>query len=268
MPVYNGADTLQAAIESILQQTYTDFELIIVADGSEDNSLSIMQRFEASDSRVRIFRNAVHQGVAVARNDLIAAASDDADFFAFVTCDNISDPQRLAKQVEFLDSHPEISGVGTAISLYHHHDTMLSVLSYPEIADSISSLNLSWQPGILSTFMIRHQLLGEIGGFHPLLSDCDDYDFLLRAIEHSTIANLPESLVSFHDKNPAYYAQLLKHTLKIMLHIQRKYIFSRRYFTLSRFFCLLGRHLILLLPSRLVLNYFYTHRAKTTRIAK
>ena len=111
MPVYNGEKYLAEAIDSILVQTFTDFELLIVDDGSQDNSAEIIRSYVKRDSRIRFFQQEQNEGSANARNRGIANAK--GEFIAAMDCDDVSLPERLQKQVDFLESHPEIGALGT-----------------------------------------------------------------------------------------------------------------------------------------------------------
>lgn len=114
MPVYNGEKFLAASIESILKQTYQDFELLIWNDASTDNSENIIQSFK--DSRIKYHKALQNAGISESRNQLMRLAK--GEYWAIIDHDDIAHPQRLEKQVEFLDAHPEISVVGSAIRLF------------------------------------------------------------------------------------------------------------------------------------------------------
>ena len=110
MPVYNGEKYLAEAIDSILGQSFTDFEFLIVDDGSQDNSAEIIRSYEKRDRRIRFIQLERNMGAAAARNRGIAAAT--GKFITMMDCDDISLPERLQKQVDFMQSNPEIGAVG------------------------------------------------------------------------------------------------------------------------------------------------------------
>ena len=110
MPVYNGERYLAEAIESILGQTFTDFELLIVDDGSIDSSPAIARAYAERDSRIRIFQLERNMGKADARN--VGCFAAKGDYIAAMDCDDISLPLRLEKQVNFLETNPGIGIVG------------------------------------------------------------------------------------------------------------------------------------------------------------
>src|SRR5262249_27061073 len=111
IPVYNREKYIAQAIDSILAQTFTDFEILIIDDGSTDSSVAIARSY--SDPHIRLVCHATNSGVAVARNSAIAHAR--GEYLAFLDSDDWAYPQRLAKQVAFLDRHPDYAAVGAWI---------------------------------------------------------------------------------------------------------------------------------------------------------
>ena len=110
IPVYNTERYLAESIESILAQTFTDFELIIVDDGSSDRSPEIIREFERRDERIRVTRFAQNAGEWKARTAGLAAAR--GEYIAWQDSDDISLPERLERQARFLQANPEIGAVG------------------------------------------------------------------------------------------------------------------------------------------------------------
>src|SRR4051794_4532921 len=105
MPVYNGAAYVAEAVRSILGQTFEDFEFIIVDDGSTDRTPRILHEYERMDRRVRVISRP-NTGIVGALNDGVAAA--EAPLIARMDADDVSTPQRLHRQVEYLSEHPEV----------------------------------------------------------------------------------------------------------------------------------------------------------------
>ena len=125
MPVYNGEKFIAEAIESILQQTFADFEFIIVDDGSTDGSAAIIQEYAERDPRISCLQFSENKGVAVARNTGIARAS--GELVTGMDSDDVSLPQRLEKQVAFLEAQPDIGAVGVSHRTCDEH--MLRIAS-------------------------------------------------------------------------------------------------------------------------------------------
>lgn len=110
MAVYNGERFLSATLESILGQHFTDFELMIVDDGSTDRTSDILAAYAARDGRIVLLNNPTRQGISAARNRALATAR--GRYVAITDADDLSYPSRLQKQVAFLDAHPENWALG------------------------------------------------------------------------------------------------------------------------------------------------------------
>lgn len=115
MPVYNGGEYLSTAIDSILNQTYTDFEFLIIDDGSTDNSLSIIKQYQQKDDRIRIIVNDTNKGLVYSLNTGFDQAR--GKYIARMDADDISVPNRFQMQVDFMEQHPHISVLGTQIKI-------------------------------------------------------------------------------------------------------------------------------------------------------
>lgn len=209
MPVYNGEDYLAEAIDSILAQTLTDFELLIVDDGSRDNSAEIIRSYQKRDSRIRFFRHEGNLGQAAAQNTGIAAA--EGALLAAMDSDDISLPQRLEKQVAFLQANPEIGLVGVRQRFVDKDLNPLTSYKLPR-SHAIIVLNLFIGASLHGpTIMIRREFLTEVGGFRPEARRCQDMELFLRLLQKTQIrfANLPDELYIYrlHDSQKSYFAK-------------------------------------------------------------
>ena len=208
MPVYNGADYLGEAIDSILAQTLADFELLIVDDGSRDNSAQIVRSYQKRDSRIRFFRHEANLGQAAAQNTGIAAAK--GAFLAAMDSDDISTPQRLEKQLAFLQANPDIGLVGAHQRFVDKDLNPLTSYKLPR-SHAIIVLNLFVGASLHGpTIMIRREFLTEAGGFRPGVRRCQDMELFLGLLEKTQIrfANLPDELYIYrlHSSQKSYYA--------------------------------------------------------------
>ncbi len=114
MPVYNGQDFVSKAIESILGQTFSDFEFIIINDGSTDRTLKILESYQKKDKRI-VLLNQENKGIAKSLNRGIAKAK--GDYIARQDADDISFPDRLRNQVEFLDNNKDVGFLGCSCEM-------------------------------------------------------------------------------------------------------------------------------------------------------
>jgi len=116
MGTYNGSGTIARAIDSILNQSFKDLELIICDDNSKDNTVEIINEYQKHDDRVRLVKNIQNCGLAAALNKCIEAAA--ADLIGRMDDDDISHPDRIKKQIDYINIHPELSIVGTSINYF------------------------------------------------------------------------------------------------------------------------------------------------------
>ena len=135
MPVYNGERFLSEAVESILKQTYQDFEFIIVDDGSTDRSLEIIQYYQALDERIILIENGKNIGVASSLNKGISAAK--GEFIARMDADDISLPERLEQQRAFMFTRPDLGVLGCNYYRIHADGELMDLCVLPESHDQL-----------------------------------------------------------------------------------------------------------------------------------
>ncbi len=202
MPVYNGERFLAEAIESILAQTFEDFEFIIVDDGSGDRSADIIADYARKDERIRIVTLPRNMGVAAAHNAGIAASS--GAYIATMDCDDISLPQRLQRQVDYLKAHPAIGGVGVSADKVSEDLSHLYSFEVPLCHTLITYEMFTGQTALIrASMMVRREFLEAAGGHDPDFGSCHDFEFFLRLIWQTKIrlANIDAPLYLYrqHD---------------------------------------------------------------------
>jgi len=202
MPVYNGEKYLAAAIDSILNQTFTDFELVIVDDGSTDGSAEIVGKYKKCDGRIRFLQLERNTGQASAQNAGLAVAT--GSFINFTDCDDISLPQRLEKQLAFLGSHPHIGSVGARAKVYNEDLTVaLFDFNVPN-SHSLIAFNLLFGASFVgATVVTRREYVDQVGGLASEERKCPDLNLSCRMLWQTSIrfANIPEYLYLYrrHD---------------------------------------------------------------------
>ena len=200
MPVFNAANYIDEAIESILLQSFTHFELLIINDGSTDDSLALLKKWEAKDNRISVF-NQHNQGRATARNNGLELAS--TDYVAMMDADDISMPNRLQLCYEYLEKHNDVvavSGQFETICMYGVHlSTSVEPLDHLAIEQSLlQDLGAAFIQG---ASMIRKSLAEKVGGYDPIYDIGEDTDLFLRMAMQGKLANLPEVLLKYR-KHP------------------------------------------------------------------
>jgi hypothetical protein len=200
MAVYNGERFLREAIDSILAQEYTDFELIIVDDGSTDRSREIIGSYQ--DARIVVVENKRNLGLARSLNRGLAVAR--GEYIARQDADDVSLPNRLSRQVAFLDARPSVALVGSA-----HAEIDDSGRVVREVDAHCEHTTIAWAllffcPFVHSAVMFRRALVLENVGFYdPAYQYSMDFDLWARIAARYRVANLPEPLVRLrlHDRS-------------------------------------------------------------------
>lgn len=201
MPVYNGERYLREAIESILNQTFTDFEFIIVDDGSTDNTWQILQDYAANEPRIVLVRNETNLGVARSRNRVWGLAR--GEYIAVMDADDVSLPERLAAQVAFLDEHLEVGVVGSSVQLIDSDGSPGNVWRYPTMHGLILWALCFYSPLAHPTVVFRRAVVERVGGYDDTLIANIDRHLWQRLSLVTRFANLPDVylLYRWHPSN-------------------------------------------------------------------
>jgi hypothetical protein len=192
MSVFNGATFLSQAIASILDQSFGDFEFLIIDDGSNDGSASILASYQ-EDSRVRIYHQenkgliqSLNRGCELARGKYIAR----------MDADDIATRDRLQLQVKFMEEHPEVSVVGGAVEFIDASGKVLITARYPvndtEIKRALLDGNALWHP----TVLFRKETFDSVGGYRNI-ADAEDYDLWLRIADRFQLVNLATVVLKY-----------------------------------------------------------------------
>jgi len=196
MAFYNDAPYIAESIESILNQTYRDFEFVIINDASTDGSREIVARY--SDARIRLLDNPSNLGLARSLNLGLAAAR--GDLVARLDANDVSHTDRLEKQMRFMREHPEIALLG---GQYEAIDTRGYRLPWAAVPKPVTELGVKWyflfeSPFVHSTVMFRKALVDELGGYDPTFqwAPSEDAELWARMAVRHRMVNLPETLIS------------------------------------------------------------------------
>lgn len=201
MGAYNAGTTLREAMDSVLAQTFRDWEFVICDDGSTDATLAIVEEYARRDARIIVLRNHVNRGLAPTLNTCLV--NSRGPLIARMDADDTCRPDRLERQVEFLTEHPETSVVSTAMSLFDQEDVW-GVTS--PVADPTPTNLLRGSPFAHAAAMIRRKALVEVNGYDEgdRCRRVEDFDLWLRlyAVGHRG-SNLAEPLYSMRNDRAA-----------------------------------------------------------------
>lgn len=196
LPVWNCPHYVGQAVESILSQSHSSFEFIIIDDGSTDHTPCVLEQYQ--DPRIRCIRHS-NRGLAATLNRGIELAR--GEYIARQDQDDLSFPDRLARQVAYMESHPKCALLGTWAQImqgdrlterYHRHPACPSELRYQLLFNN---------PFVHSSVMLRKSALEAVGGYStdPTRQPPEDYELWSRLSRHNEVANLPEVLVHYRE---------------------------------------------------------------------
>lgn len=190
VPVYNAARYLREAIQSIRAQTFGDFELIAVDDGSQDSSKEILDHFARLDPRMIVISRP-NTGIVGALNDGLARAR--GEFIARMDGDDIALPGRLAAQVDYLERHPDCVALGTNVQIIDSRSAVVDRHDALQGHDQIVAELLQGNGGAIihPSVVFRASALSESGRYDPAFCKVEDLDLYLRLARKGRLANLP-----------------------------------------------------------------------------
>lgn len=220
MPAYNGEKYISAAIDSVLNQTFDNFELVIINDGSIDNTVNIISSYE--DKRIRLIDLEENKGIAFCRNLGLREAL--GEFLAWTDSDDLNLSTRFEKQVYFLQNNPDFGGCGTWLSRFKADKTLYMTKAY-ENPETIKAA-LLFKPASIpnATAMLRlskvkkHELK-----YDESLQISEDYDFIFRCSRHMKLSNVQEVLYMYRDSETSIMKKFEDQDLKTFNTIKTVY---------------------------------------------
>jgi glycosyltransferase involved in cell wall biosynthesis len=207
MAVHDDAGGVSRAIESIVRQTNPDWELIVVDDGSTDDTLAVLQRWAATDARIRVMSNSTNCGLASALNRAWRASS--CQLIARMDADDVSLPERLERQTAFLRAHPNVDVVGSGVELLDERGAALGQAFRPAGHDALTSKIYRENPFIHPTVMMRRRVLEETGGYDEGLRRAQDFDLWLRTYQRFRFGNVQEPLLRYRVRRRPLFSALV-----------------------------------------------------------
>jgi glycosyltransferase involved in cell wall biosynthesis len=194
MSVNNGEAYLAEAVDSILGQTFRNFEFVIIDDGSKDGTARILEGYAKHDARVRVITqdnrgrvSSLNRGMEIAQAPLIAR----------MDADDVALPERFERQVRFLEAHPEIGLLGTAVQLIGPKGQPMGLYKPDTEDQKLREVMMKGCPFRHPTILMRKEIVIAVGGYRKALLDADDYDLWMRMAERTKIANLSDALLRY-----------------------------------------------------------------------
>jgi glycosyltransferase involved in cell wall biosynthesis len=226
MSVFNGEAFLTESIDSILGQTFTDFEFVIIDDGSNDRTPEILSDFAKRDSRVRVFpqknegrAESLNRGIDLVRSPLIAR----------MDADDISLSNRLKEQYEFMDRHPEVGLLGSGVEFVAPGGKRLGFSLPPPVDDAelrnrMRYGNQFYHP----TVIMRKEVVVAAGKYRKALCDADDFDLFLRVAELTKLASLPRPILLYRIHSSQTSIRRMSHQALCVLAARTAFVLRSR----------------------------------------
>lgn len=211
MSVRNNESTLKSAIDSLLEQTYQDFKILIVDDASTDTTPSILERYRNKHKNIEIITNRTSKGLAENLNMMLGLA--DTEFVARMDGDDVCYPDRFAKQIDYLKKHPEIDILGTAAHIIGEKGQKKGVLKWPTNDKDIKKA-IWCNPIIHPSVIYKRQKILDLGGYPPYPRR-QDYALWFKAMKAEyKFHNLPHHLIQYRVIEKHYKKDPLKQLIR------------------------------------------------------
>ena len=195
LPVYNAGPYIRAAVDSVLSQSFEDFELLLLDDGSTDESLLILREYERRDCRVQVLSRE-NRGLVASLNELIDAAR--GRYLARMDADDVCMVRRFERQLMFLNSRPDHVAVGGWIMQMNASGLPIGTLKSAVSHVEIDQAHLSGHTSICHpTVLMRKDAVVSVGGYREAFMHAEDLDLWLRLAELGKLANLAEVVLSY-----------------------------------------------------------------------
>lgn len=201
IPAYNCEAYLGEAIDSILAQTFTNFELILIDDNSTDKTWPLMGTYREKDNRIIILRNQTNLGIARSRNLGIKNAA--GKYIVTFDADDWAYPERIEKQIEYLEANPCVGVLGSSIEICTESLNHINYRHYKQTDQEIRDIMFFYSPFAHPATVFSKEALTRAGGYNENLQVAIDYDIYFRVGQHYKLANLPIPLLKLrtHDRS-------------------------------------------------------------------
>lgn len=205
MPVFNAGMYLHQSIQSILNQTYTNFEFIIVNDASTDNTSEILESYAKEDKRITLINNTYNVGVS--RSVECAMQAAKGDYIARMDADDISMPKRFEKQIAYMTEHHDVVALGTQCTTIDQDGHTIGEKTFPLSHDDIYRYIFKFIPVQQPSLMIaRHRLPKHFDFYSNSFRTAEEVELIFRLFNYGKVENLPGKLLKYriHSHNTSF----------------------------------------------------------------
>lgn len=247
MSVYNGEEFLEDSILSVLNQTYKNFEFIVVNDCSSDGSLKILEEFKNKDPRIKIINNEKNIGLTRSLNKGILTS--EGEYISRLDAGDISLPERLEKQIHFLDNNKDIGLIGTWTYIINTEGKTIGEIKYPIEDKKIKKDLIKYNTFVHSSIMFRKNLASMVNFYDENYKYTQDYNFYIRLFPYTQFANIPIFLIKYRQiPNSITFS---KNKRQIYLtNKTRKLAIKLHYYSKFNYIYVIKNYLLLLIPTK------------------
>ncbi len=226
IPAYNAEEFLEDSILSIVNQTFEEIEIILIDDCSSDKTWKLIQQHAEKDSRIKGYQNKHNLGIAGNRNKGVSLAS--GKYLVWQDADDISFPWRIEKQLNFMESNPEVGIVGGFLELFNN-ETTIGERQYPTEDRDLRRCIFRYSPIAQPAAMVRKAAIDKVGTYSLKYPPAEDLDMTFRIGEHYKLANIGEVLIRYRESDGnATFSNLRKMELST-LEIRKTFMRSSAY---------------------------------------
>lgn len=212
MASYNGAKFIGQALDSIVNQTFSDFELIVINDASSDNTLKISEEYASKDSRIRLYSNEKNLGLTASLNTALKYVSPDCKLICRMDDDDVCMPNRLEMQTDYFRRHDDADVVGSNAFIIDDENRIIGERKMPAEHEKIMLSLPRYNPMIHSSTMIKCDVLKSVGGYNENFRTSQDYELWFRlAASGAKFANISENLLKYRETRSTQRRKSMKY---------------------------------------------------------
>ncbi len=230
MPAYNAEKYIGFAIDSILNQTFKNFELLIIDDGSSDSTFDIIKKYSQLDPRIKMSQNPKNSGVSKTRNNLIKQAR--GKYIVWQDADDVSLPFRIQEQYSYMEANHDVVVVGGFLQFIDEDGKQLYVRNYAEFDVQLRKNIFKYSPVSQPVSMIRKNVFEKSGLYDESLNQAEDLDISFRIGKYGKFSNIQKVLLNYRFYPNSLSAQKLRENINSTLKVRRKAV-SQYGYTMS-----------------------------------
>lgn len=227
IPAYNASRFIGETIESILNQTYENIEIVIIDDNSTDDTFKIAKEYKNKNPRISVYRNKNNLGIGANRSKGIKLSK--GEYICWQDSDDIAFKDRVASQVEYLQAHKDVGVVGGFLEFMTEDGKTLKTRKYHELDEVLRKNIFRYNPVAQPAAMFRSEVYAKVGGYDASYSVSEDLEMLFRVGIHYKFANVQKKVIRYRQLNSSLTRSNLKKMEKATLRLRKHYARNQAY---------------------------------------